>query len=670
MSDTSTKSLLHFNGANNSTGIYDFGSTKNWLVGGTAKLVISTKKFGRSCLYLDGESGYVYTVDHADFTLGLANFSFDFWIKLPLLPGSTPQCIFSKYQDSNNRYYLELYDNAGVQTMRFRSREGATLLNDASFPVSTLNVDTWYHFELTRSGTTLYLFQSGTLLSTVSGALEISDLTGNFEIGRNGTAGYLNAYVDEFRYTYGTARHTASFTNETYAYKRVGVDDEFTAALLHFNGSEGSTTITDQTGMPWTVYSHPYITQTNKKLGNASGYATGGEGFISNGATALYKLWIRDCWTIDFWIYKPSLPTGGNQHALMYQGDVGEGWYFYNSGAAYYIRVNQNGAVDIPLDHFTVSTWHHIAIIKNSSYITVYCDGVPGTATDISSFVSAYSATMPAYHMIGTIPGGTGTDQLIDEYRFSPDIKRWTADFSDAVPSDEYGTIYKSADVTFAALADAAFDTLWDDVDPHAHADATFFGQAMYLRAEDEDAHAVDLFEGQYWYEKVISEGAVSGASFTAGYYQTWPLPAEADAVFDSNYVVFIDVPALKIPIPTLEGQCGYNAVLDSSHKLCSLSAETGALLDKSIPLITISATGDRSIASDMVGRTPFPYLNAGSDPAIIVTLLQNIPFVSLEGDSYITGTNTLNEDFPFISIYANAVNSRSFSTYVLEYTR
>lgn len=671
MSDTNTKVLLHFNGYNGSTCIDDFGSLKTWTAGGTASLVIRTKKFGRSCLYLDGDTGYIYTADHGDFTLGLANFSFDFWLKLPILTDSTPKCIFSKYQDTNNRYYLELYSNSGVQTMRFRSREGATLLNDASFAIETFEVDTWYHFELTRSGTTLYLFQNGTLLSTVSGALEISDLTGNFEIGRNGTSSYLNAYIDEFRYTYGTARHTDAFDVETYAYRRSGVDDEFTAILMHFNGDEGSTTLTDLVGTTWGVYGTPYITQTTKVFGNGSFLSFGGdgkEGALSEtfSAATRHKFWHRDCFTIDFWIYKPSLPTSGKVHSVWYQSGVGEGVFFYNSGASYYLRIDLNSPVNIPLDHFTVATWHHMAIIKNGSYITVYIDGVPGAATDVSGKASAYSASVPTSWLLG----GTGTDQLIDEFRYSPDIQRWTADFSDSVPSDEYGTIIKSAELTFEATADAAFDTLWDDVDPQAAAVATFFGQAMFVKELTESAEVTDGFTGQYWRDKSFTDSAVSDIEFTAGYYQTWSLPASAEAAFDGNYVVFIDVPAMNTPIPSLQGRCGYNCWAEPSLFLPTLEATTGAICDKTLQLPTLSSSAFVSISGLLSTRTPSLSLSATIDMGMSATVAKTMKLPSIDAFAYIGGSNTLSENMPLPVIYANAINSRSFSTYVLEYTR
>jgi hypothetical protein len=673
MSDTNTKVLLHFNGYNGSTCIDDFGSLKTWTAGGTASLVIRTKKFGRSCLYLDGDTGYIYTADHGDFTLGLADFSFDFWLKLPILTDSTPKCIFSKYQDTNNRYYLELYSNSGVQTMRFRSREGATLLNDASFAIETFEVDTWYHFELTRSGTTLYLFQNGTLLSTVSGALEISDLTGNFEIGRNGTSGYLNAYIDEFRYTYGTARHTSGFTTETYAYKRSGVDDEFTAALLHFNGAHGSTTITDAVGAAWTA-SNATIATDIKKLGNGSVDCVnpGNNPYVyPTTFPPRLALWHRDCFTIDFW-YRPA--TIGVSGALLKIGNL----LFYTDADTVSIKTAHGGTTIFTMAAaFTTATWYHIAFVKNGVNCTMYRDGVVVGTTDMSALIAdqdtvAERATSSYY--AGYIDGwsNNGGNGYYDELRISPDIQRWTADFSDSVPSDEYGITIKSAELTFEATADAAFDTLWDDVDPQAAAVATFFGQAMFVKELTESAEVTDGFTGQYWRDKSFTDSAVSDIEFTAGYYQTWSLPASAEAAFDGNYVVFIDVPAMNTPIPSLQGRCGYNCWAEPSLFLPTLEATTGAICDKTLQLPTLSSSAFVSISGLLSTRTPSLSLSATIDMGMSATVAKTMKLPSIDAFAYIGGSNTLSENMPLPVIYANAIicDSRSFSTYVLEYTR
>ncbi len=668
MSDTNTKVLLHFNAANNSTFVDDFGSLRAWSVGGSAKITTATKKFGRSCLYLDGETSYIYTAHHNDFILGLANFSFDFHIKFPVLPGASPQCIFSKYQDTNNRYYLEIYYDSGSYIMRFRSREGATLLNNASFVLPELYVDTFYHFEFTRSGTTFYLFQNGNLVSTVSGAVEVSEITGNFEIGRNGTSGYLNAYIDEFRYSYGIARHTSSFDVETYAYRRKGVDDEYTSILLHFNGN----TTELVSGANWTLDVASVGTPSKFGSGalktNSSGYGYAYSPTVSSGSR--YSIWKYDCFTIDLWFYKTYAPASYH-HALLWPYGRGYGFFLHREGSDYKVILNADPyQVSITTSPFYEATWQHLAIIKNNNYLTAFVDGVQGSIEDATTAINFLNGVNITQYTVGQLPGGYPGYVYIDELRISPAIKRWTADFSDALPSDEYGSTVKSAEVSFNARSVFSVDTLWDDLTAGAKADTTFFGQSLFTRESAESAKAADEFIGQYWKEGELSEAAKAGAEFAVGYYTYWPIAATANATFASNYVVFIDFPAKTTPFPYLDAKSGYNAELDAKIRSFILSANTGAITDQRIPFLKLSSTGLLSLIGFLDTRAVFPYLRSTINNGTSAELYRYMQFMKLNGYAYITGANILQSDIPFIESYLHSINSRDFSTQILKYVR
>lgn len=105
-----TKSLIHFNGYHNQAGVFDW-SGKVWTVYGGAKLDAGNKRYGNASLFLDGSS-YIYTADHADWTLGSGPWSIEAFVK-PYTVGSVSYwdaysrnyCVASKYQDDNN-YWL------------------------------------------------------------------------------------------------------------------------------------------------------------------------------------------------------------------------------------------------------------------------------------------------------------------------------------------------------------------------------------------------------------------------------------------------------------------------------------------------------------------------------------------------------------------------------------
>src|SRR5689334_6463249 len=55
------------------------------------------------------------------------------------------------------------------------------------------------------------------------------------------------------------------------SFPHVDVDDSYTKALLHFNGSDGSTTFTDESGKTWSVNGDAQIDTAQSEFGGASG---------------------------------------------------------------------------------------------------------------------------------------------------------------------------------------------------------------------------------------------------------------------------------------------------------------------------------------------------------------------------------------------------------------
>lgn len=480
MSDASTKALLHFNGDNNAVYLDDFGSAKIWTAGGTsgaAKISTAIKKFGRGSLYLDGNDGYISTPDHDDFTLGAETdkFSFDFWIYLPTLPTATPSCIFSKVQDASNKYFLELYDNAGVSTIRFRVREGGVYINDFEWALLGLTANTWTHFELTQSAGTMYLYRGGALLSSQAGFSECSNTTGAFEIGRNATIQYLSAYLDEFRYSKGIARHTgASFALEASGYRRAGVDDEYTAFLLHGTGSGtvttdlvGATAMTDYAAST----NNATVSTAQYKFAPASVYMNGTTGSKGLATAASFRRGVithRTYGTIDFWVRFTSLATTQGLYAL-YMSGYPPVIYYDGTGANKKFVFFGNGTPPVvtlatPL---AIDTWYHIALVKNATTITVYVDGVSqGTTADLSATMLTSCDTLAEVAASRVYIGCNNATTYLatayfDEYRISPDIQRWTSDFTPETA--EYGAQIIEADLTETITVADTAQTTWDN---------------------------------------------------------------------------------------------------------------------------------------------------------------------------------------------------------------
>ena len=82
--DSFTKVLLHFDGANGSTGIADSsagGAAHAWSAAGNAQISTAQSKFGFASSLYDGAGDWVTTADSSDFTLGAGNFTIDCWVR-------------------------------------------------------------------------------------------------------------------------------------------------------------------------------------------------------------------------------------------------------------------------------------------------------------------------------------------------------------------------------------------------------------------------------------------------------------------------------------------------------------------------------------------------------------------------------------------------------------
>jgi len=82
---------------------------------------------------------------------------------------------------------------------------------------------------------------NGTEVGTAGGLSGAISASNGALIGNYVNAYWLNAHIDELRISKGICRYTSNFTPSTSAF----VNDANTTLLMHFEGSDGSTTFTD-----------------------------------------------------------------------------------------------------------------------------------------------------------------------------------------------------------------------------------------------------------------------------------------------------------------------------------------------------------------------------------------------------------------------------------------
>ena len=220
---------------------------------GTAQLSTAQAKFGSASLLLDGTDDFVTSDDNIDLSSG--DFTVDMWIRPTSVTG------YKGLWQSGTSSLLNVY-LIGDQV------QGTVAGSTTLFLSSTrISANVWTMISVEREGSVHRLY--------INGVLEASSSTGNrpddgvFAIGKNGF-GDFNGYIDELRLSSVARYGGTSFTEPTVNY---AVDGD-TTALLHFDGTNGSTDIVNETEGGVTVEADAIVTISSGL--QAQGFVYGG----------------------------------------------------------------------------------------------------------------------------------------------------------------------------------------------------------------------------------------------------------------------------------------------------------------------------------------------------------------------------------------------------------
>jgi len=195
--------------------------------------------------------------------------------------------------------------------------------------------------------------------------------------------------------------------------------------LLHGDGTNGSTTITDNSQSPKTVTAvgNAQISTAQFKFGGSS-IALDGTGDELNVLTNTDFGFGTGDFTLEFWLYY----TGGNGYVF---------FLITNSGSGNYVGYGLNNGSKNPwvwnnTDVLTTTTpvtnnvWQHHAVVRNSGNLQIYLNG---SSIGSTTWTNDLGATRPL--TVGSnSAGGQFTSGYIDELRITKGVARYTAAFT------------------------------------------------------------------------------------------------------------------------------------------------------------------------------------------------------------------------------------------------
>ena len=221
--------------------------------------------------------------------------------------------------------------------------------------------------------------------------------------------------------------------------------------LMHLNGTNGSTTFTDNSPSPksFTVNGNSQISTAQSKFGGASAYFDGTGDYLSSPSNADYTFGTGN-FTIECWAYRSTgndngilqiSSTAGGLQANVTTNLVIASW----NSARLYIQANNTYYISTAFTN-TVNTWNHYALVRSSGVTKLYFNGnlvtdigTSGAITDTTNYTGTY-LVIGGYYSTTYLWNG-----YIDELRITKGVARYTTNFTPQTsefPNSQFLTQY------------------------------------------------------------------------------------------------------------------------------------------------------------------------------------------------------------------------------------
>jgi len=207
-----------------------------------------------------------------------------------------------------------------------------------------------------------------------------------------------------------------------------GSDPSFASvvALLHFDGSNGSTTITDSSSAAntFTVSGNAQLTTTGPKFGSACLTLDGSGDDVYAADDADWNLSTNN-WTIEGWAYPDSASAA---QTVLAQWGAGGNAFFFGVGTGYGLFLN-SGLIVGYSSWPSASNWHHWAAVRNGVNVSLYINGtIVGSPVNISSgAITNSNETLRIGRDNGGNPYFSGK---MDDIRITNGVARYTSNFT------------------------------------------------------------------------------------------------------------------------------------------------------------------------------------------------------------------------------------------------
>lgn len=374
------------------------GSTNNYTIvkNGNATQGSVTPYYSLYSNYFN--NNYISAADNVSLQFGTGNFTVECWVNSVVSSSALYNTVIGKWGTS--------FNTTGDWTFRTRfngtNQVAFTLRNTTGYydiqTSTSINDGLWHHIAVVRDSlTTIKLFVDGVLKATqVILATDIVGSSATMSIGSNSASntneGGYTGYISNARIVKGTALYTGNFTVPTPPLTAISGTSLLTCQSNRFiDNSSNAFTLTPNSNpavAPFTpiIPSSPvYSTAVN----GGSGYFDGVGDYLSSAGWNAAGVFGTSDFTVECWVYATGSPQNNQVIWTCNLFPSTTGLYLvYYGGASNSLQVAIGGAVVIvPSGGWSFNAWHHVAVVRSGTTLTLYIDGVAqGSATISNNF--------------------------------------------------------------------------------------------------------------------------------------------------------------------------------------------------------------------------------------------------------------------------------------------
>jgi len=376
--------------------------------------------------YFDGTGDYLTVANNAALQITNVDWTIESWMYLTTLPSASGyQAIAQKGRGnaSDYEYFVAINNNAGNYRISVElSTTGSNVVGYNSSTI-TLRANTWNHFAVSKSGTTLYYFVNGVAAgtSTITSATGWYTGTGTLGIGgnNNGSAYLVFGYMSGTRITKSGALYTTAFTPPT-APPTTTVSAGTVSLLTNFTNAG----IFDSTAKNvLETVGNAQVSTTQAKWDTTSMYFDGTGDYLLVPYNKRQDITQGD-FTIEGWFYRGA--TGVEHNIINNRFTTGGCLWRINSGNTVSFTLLGQSTIT-STGTISANTWTHIAVTRSGANVRIFINGT----IDGSSSTYANGTASTTVLRIGSDENLTNVfNGYMDDLRITNGYARYTANFT------------------------------------------------------------------------------------------------------------------------------------------------------------------------------------------------------------------------------------------------